>query len=40
LERAAQLLAAWQREDQLPAEQALQYFCLMVLNLNETVYID
>ncbi len=40
LERAARLLEGWQREDQLPADQALRYFCLMVLNLNETVYID
>ena len=34
------LIQALQNEDRLSADAALQTFCLMVLNLNEFVYVD
>ena len=38
--RGVALIAALQREDGLSADAALQAFCLVVLNLNEFVYLD
>ncbi len=38
--RGVDLIAALQKEDGASADVALKYFCLMVLNLNEFVYLD
>jgi hypothetical protein len=38
--RGAELLADWQQQDGQPADEALKFFCLLVLNLNETIYLD
>lgn len=40
VERGVELLTYWQQEDGASAERALEYFCLMVFNLNEFVYLD
>jgi cytochrome c553 len=40
IRRGAQLVQALQTNDGLSADTALQTFCLMVLNLNEFVYLD
>jgi hypothetical protein len=40
VERGMQFMAALQSKHGVSAEQALDYFCLMVLNLNEFVYLD
>jgi hypothetical protein len=33
-------MGQWRSEDNVDAENALNYFCLMVLNLNELLYLD
>ena len=38
--RGTSLIADWQSEDGLDARTALEYYCLLVLNLNEFVYLD
>ena len=38
--RGVDLIDALQDEDGVDADAALQYFCLVVLNLNEFVYLD
>jgi hypothetical protein len=38
--RGVQLIEALQRKDGATADAALKYFCLVVLNLNELVYLD
>jgi hypothetical protein len=38
--RGIRLIGAFQKTDGLSAEKALQEFCLLVLNLNEFLYID
>lgn len=38
--RGVRLLTQWQAEDQVSEQEALRYFCLMALNLNEMIYID
>jgi hypothetical protein len=38
--RGVELIAALKTKDGVRAETALQYFCLVVLNLNEFVYLD
>jgi hypothetical protein len=38
--RGESLIAAWQNEDGLDRATAIQYYCLLVLNLNEFVYLD
>ena len=38
--RGTSLIAAWQSEDGLDARTAVEYYCLLVLNLNEFVYLD
>jgi hypothetical protein len=38
--RSVGLIEALQREDRVTADAALQAFCLVVLNLNEFVYLD
>ena len=40
VERGVKLIDQWQRQDGISAEQALEYFCLLALNLNEFVYLD
>jgi hypothetical protein len=40
IERGVALLRDWQEHDGLAPEKALEYLCLMVLNLNEFVYLD
>jgi hypothetical protein len=40
VERGVELLRTWQAEDGVSADEALRYFCLLVLNLNEMMYID
>ena len=40
IRRGVALIEALRREERLSAEAALQSFCLMVLNLNEFVYLD
>jgi hypothetical protein len=40
VERGTRLIAALQQEDGASADVALKYFCLMVFNLNEFVYLD
>lgn len=40
IERGVGLIHDWQSKDNLTAEKALDYFCLMVLNLNELLYLD
>lgn len=40
IERGVKLVRELQQQDQLKREQALQYFCLVALNLNEFVYLD
>jgi hypothetical protein len=40
IERSVQLMQDWQVRDGASAQQALEYFCLMVVNLNEFVYLD
>ncbi len=34
------LIERLKRQDQIPADRALDYFCLMLLNLNEFIYLD
>ncbi len=38
--RLAGLVADWQKNDQMNKEQAMQQLCLLLLNLNEFVYLD
>ncbi|MCA9103153.1 MAG: DUF1553 domain-containing protein, partial [Planctomycetales bacterium] len=38
--RGADLIAAWQKDDGVDARTALEFYCLLVLNLNEFVYLD
>jgi hypothetical protein len=38
--RGVTLIATLQREDRISADAALQAFCLVVLNLNEVMYLD
>jgi hypothetical protein len=38
--RGMRLIDALQSKHGLSAEKALEYYCLMVLNLNEFVYLD
>ena len=38
--RGTALIAAWKSEDGLDTRTALEYYCLLVLNLNEFVYLD
>ena len=40
IERGVGLIEALRKEDGASSEVALKYFCLMVLNLNEFVYVD
>jgi hypothetical protein len=40
VQRGLDLIEALQKEDGATAEQALNCFCLMVLNLNEFIYLD
>ncbi len=40
IQRGIHLMQAWQQQDGLSKDQALQYYCLMVLNLNEFVYLE
>lgn len=40
VERGVKLISQWQQQDGVNAEQALEYFCLLALNLNEFVYLD
>ena len=35
-----QLIRNWQQVDGATADEALRYFCLLVLNLNEFIYLD
>ena len=38
--RDVQLLGAFRAKDGLSPEDALKYYCLMILNSNEFVYLD
>ena len=38
--RGLQLISTLQNEQNMTAEQARKYFCLVALNLNEFVYLD
>jgi hypothetical protein len=38
--RGVAMIDAWQKEDGVTAEKALEYYCLMVINLNEFAYLD
>jgi mono/diheme cytochrome c family protein len=40
IQRGVDLIAALKTKDRVSTEAALTYFCLMVLNLNEFVYLD
>lgn len=40
VQRGVQLLQDWQSKDQVDAKQALTYYCLLALNLNEFIYVD
>jgi hypothetical protein len=40
MRRGVGLIETLEREDRVSAEVALQSFCLVVLNLNEFVYLD
>jgi hypothetical protein len=40
IDRGIELVNALRREHELPDEEVLDYYCLMVLNLNEFVYLD
>jgi hypothetical protein len=38
--RGVQLLHDWQTQDGVAAADALRYYCLLLLNLNETIFIE
>ena len=38
--RGVALIQQWQETDNVEADKALDYFCLMLLNLNELLYLD
>jgi len=40
LSRSLDLMESLQKQDHVSPDQALDYFCLMLLNLNEFVYVD
>lgn len=40
IQRGVKLIQEWQTSDQVSPQQALEYFCLLALNLNEFVYVD
>ena len=40
IQRGTELIQAWITEENATPQQALEYFCLMALNLNEFAYID
>ena len=40
IERGVKLIDSLQTENGMSAEQALNQFCLVVLNLNEFIYLD
>ncbi len=40
VERGTKLMQSWIDQDDTSPEQALEYFCLMALNLNEFAYVD
>jgi hypothetical protein len=40
IQRGVSLIERLQSEDKLSADKALDYFCLVVLNMNEFVYLD
>lgn len=40
IERGIKLMASWIDEENATPQQALEYFCLMAINLNEFVYVD
>ncbi|MEX0939621.1 MAG: PSD1 and planctomycete cytochrome C domain-containing protein [Pirellulales bacterium] len=40
IDRGIELIDSLRREHELPEEKALDYYCLVVLNLNEFVYLD
>ena len=40
IRRGVGLIEALQKEDRVSADAALQAFCLVVLNLNEFMYLD
>ncbi len=40
IEKGIAVVNAWMNDDQLSREQALKNYCLLVLNLNEFVYLD
>ena len=40
IERGVKLIDSLQTENGMSAEQALHQFCLVVLNLNEFIYLD
>ena len=40
IERGNELIQSWIDQENATADQALEYFCLMTLNLNEFAYVD
>ena len=40
IEKGVSLMIAWQEEDSLDANQALNNFCLAALNLNEFIFVE
>ncbi|MEL7497996.1 MAG: PSD1 and planctomycete cytochrome C domain-containing protein [Planctomycetota bacterium] len=38
--RGLKLIEQWRTEDKVSAKQALEYYCLLALNLNEFIYVD
>jgi hypothetical protein len=40
LKQAIELIDSLQQEHDVPRERALQYFCLLVYNMNEFLYLD
>lgn len=40
IQRSLEAISLWQSEDKVSQQQALEYFCLLALNLNEFVYVD
>ena len=40
IQRGIDLIDQWKTKDNVAADQALDYFCLLVLNLNELFYLD
>jgi hypothetical protein len=40
VQRGVKLIDSFKNQDQVGAEAELKYYCLLVLNLNEFVYLD